>query len=61
MFDLPAKRYYVTNGQRGIELGYRLFNKEIGLAADFQAYPDVVAQVDEFRHPPGKAGRMLVF
>ncbi|MNG16465.1 hypothetical protein D3C84_1003830 [compost metagenome] len=52
MFDLPAKRYHVADSQRGIELGNRLFHEEVGLAADFQANPDVVAQIDEFRHPP---------
>ncbi len=52
VFDLPAKRYHIADSERGIELGNRLFHKEVGLAADFQANPDVVAQIDEFRHPP---------
>ena len=32
-----------------------MFHEEVGLAADFQANPDVVAQIDEFRHPSREA------
>ena len=54
VLDRPPQRNHIAHGQTRVELGDRLLDEEIGLAAHLQAHAHVVAQVDEFGHAARK-------